>query len=768
MKEANTNVDHAPSSFYTIPFPKNRRFVGRHAVLGELEDKLLTNKTCQKMAVVGLGGIGKTQVALEFAYTVKRTKPEYSIFWIAALSMESMEQACVNIALARGIPQAADTKQDVKELVKQHLSSEAAGRWLLIVDNADEMSVMLGNEQSNGIADYLPESENGLVLFTTRHQEVAVSLAENNVIEIEKLDPPEAVSFLEKSLIRRQLLDNHITTTELLEELAYLPLAIAQATHYLNSNKNITIADYLRLLRNTERDMISLLSQEFRDRTRYKSSANAVAKTWLVSFDQIRAHDPVAADVLAFISCIESKAIPVSILPSMQPEERMERAIGTLCGYSFLVKRGDEDMYDMHRLVHLATGIWVERHGAAAVTAKKAIEHVSTIFPHAQYENQKMMRDFLTHTLQLLKGKLGENGQKRFNLCLKVGQCLDYEGRIRESIIWFEESYQWAKKRLEEEHSDRLVSQHELARAYLEDGQIKKAVELLEYIVAVRERILRRKHPDRLTSQHELARAYLADGQIKKAVELLEYIVAIRERILTEEHHDRLASQHELGSAYLSDGQIKKAVELLEYVVAVKERILTKEHPDRLASQHELGSAYLDDGQIKKAVELLKYTVAVKEKILTEEHRDRLASQHELAGAYLADGQIKKAVELLEYIVTVRERTLTEEHPDRLVSQHELAGTYLADGQIRKAVELLEYVVTVQERSNTEEHPDRLVSQRELARAYHVDGQIKKAVELQEHVVMVMSRSFMMEDPERFRAERHLRFYQLQLTDESQ
>ena len=76
----------------------------------------------------------------------------------------------------------------------------------------------------------------------------------------------------------------------------------------------------------------SLLSREFHDSTRYNSSPNAVATTWLVSFDQIRKSDPAAAHLLSFISQIEAKAIPQSILPGLESEEQMVNAVGTLCG----------------------------------------------------------------------------------------------------------------------------------------------------------------------------------------------------------------------------------------------------------------------------------------------------------------------------------------------------------------------------------------------------------------------------------------------------
>jgi hypothetical protein len=69
----------------------------------------------------------------------------------------------------------------------RYLSSERAGQWLLIIDNADDMEIVTGSDQVRGIADYLPPSNKGLVLFTTRTQEVAVALARSNVIKLEAM-----------------------------------------------------------------------------------------------------------------------------------------------------------------------------------------------------------------------------------------------------------------------------------------------------------------------------------------------------------------------------------------------------------------------------------------------------------------------------------------------------------------------------------------------------------------------------------------------------
>jgi tetratricopeptide (TPR) repeat protein len=753
------------------------------------------DQECRELSLLGLGGTGKTQVALQFAYHVKETQPEYSVFWASAVSMASFDQACLGIAEKLDILQGENQKkEDPKELVKQHLSSSRAGRWLLIVDNADDLEIFFGDGQSEGISKYLPQSENGLIVYTTRTPEVAEQAC-RDIIDVGAMNRQDAMDFLKKSLRNKKHLSNDATAKELLDELAHLPLAIAQAAAYLNRNST-PIQRYLRLLRNTEKDMVSLLKKEFQDNTRYKESANAVAMTWVVSFNQIQERHRPAADLLAFMSCIEWKAIPRSLLPPAQSELDMEDAIGILCGYSLITRRGDdaknlrqkddesmeqeewdeqeeqEEWYDIHRLVHLATKVWTSECGDAAKVVTKALQHIEDVFPTYEWENRELWRAYLPHTFRILENSKKCNVGETSALCLRMGECLFTDKRFKEAIELLRESCRLRdvlrendpdrlqsqhslafayngngqaqeavelleyvvriREALEEGHPSRLASQHGLARAYLHNGQRQKAVELIEHVVRVRE-ALAEGHPDRLESQHDLARAYYKDGQVQKAVELLEHVVKVRE-VLAEEHPDRLVSQHELANAYLEDGQIQRAIELLEHVVRVREA-LAEGHPDRLVSQHELASAYLEDGQVQRAIELLEHVVKVRE-VLAEEHHDRLASQHVLARAYLEDGQVQRAVELIEHVVKVRE-VLAEEHPDRLASQHMLARACLEDGQVQRAVELIEHVVEVEETLLAEGHPERLASQHELARAYYRGGQAQKGVKMLEHVVEV-------------------------------
>ncbi|KAK0706496.1 hypothetical protein B0T26DRAFT_743737 [Lasiosphaeria miniovina] len=497
---------------------------------------------CRTVALHGLGGMGKTQVALQLAHWVKTSKPGEASFG----------RAYAEIARELSIPKASD-KEDVKESVRRHLSSKSAGQWFLVVDNADDNTIVVGDsssDKSTGMCDYLPESEAGVTLFTTRSMEVAVGVASS---------------------------DSGTKAADLLAELEYLPLAI-----------------YLKLPRGTEQDLVGLMSREFPDNTRYKESHNAVATTWLVSFEQIRKSNTIAANLLSFITHIEPKAIPMSLLPHPESDVQMVDAIGTLCGYAFLIRReGDSDVYDMHSLVHLATRIWVQERGAWDQEARKAIRHIEEVVPWVNYENRQSWRECIPHSIKILKGGEGLDMRKRAELLLWVGRCLDYDGRTKEALRCLEECQQWCRAYLPEDDPFLLATQHDLALTYLKSGKS-----------------LAEDHPSRILSQYNLALAYREDGQVKQAVKLLEHVVAVQSKSLTEDHPsrllssalaedhpDRLVSQYTLASAYRKNGQVKQAVKLLEHVVDVDSKTLAYDHPDRLASQHELALVYRDDGR---------------------------------------------------------------------------------------------------------------------------------------------------------------------------
>ena len=489
-----------------LPFPRNRKFVGRRQEIDSLEQKLFIDQDCQKIAVVGLGGIGKTQVVLEFTYAILKKHADLSVFWVSALSAEVFEQAYAEIAKLLNISGAVGLEEDMKVLVREYLNSNKAGRWLMIVDNADDIDLLEGTQRAEGISKYLPDSDLGATVFTTRDRHLAHLIAGSDVIELGRMPHQEAVDVLKHTLVRKSMLGDEDLTTLLLVELDYLPLAMTQAAAYMNCNTT-SLQEYLDLIRSTEQDLVYVMSLEMRDHTRYKQASSAVAKTWLVSFDQMAQRDPDAANLLRYMSCFQWKAIPRSILPLMESAARMRTALGTLCAYSFVAPRSDRDEYDMHRLVHVAARIWAREKGVMTEVQRKAILYFTDVFPSNDISNRETWRQYIPHAARVKKIEGEGLDEVKGELCLSVGQCLEVDGKIRDAVSWMEQSLRY-RLHLAEDHPSLLTSQHALAGAYKSDGQIGKAVKLLEHVVAIREHSLAEDHPSRLVSQHALAGAY--------------------------------------------------------------------------------------------------------------------------------------------------------------------------------------------------------------------------------------------------------------------
>ncbi|TPX14110.1 uncharacterized protein E0L32_000504 [Thyridium curvatum] len=805
-----TKQSRPTSSAYHFPFPRNRRFVGREQVLAELQDRLFALHTpC--VSLVGLGGVGKTQVALELAYWVKENHPDHCVFWVSALSDATFEQSYSGIAKKLLITQriCGDEKEDVKVIVQQHLSSSAVQPWFLIVDNADDRDLVFGpSDSQGGISQYLPTSEAGVTLFTTRSREVAVDAAQGEIVDLCEMEEDEAAGLFARLLVQHDLGKTE-PALELLKELTYLPLAISQAAAYLNKNINVSIPEYLALLRGTEQDLVSLMSKEFRDSTRYANSQNAVATTWIVSFEHIRKANEFAASLLSFISCIEPKAIPQSILPRSETQEQLASALGLLCGYAFLTRRGDTDLYDMHSLVHTATRVWIQDQAKTDGTRVDAIRCVVDNFPRRWSRQREQWLGFLPHAISLLRRSENIEVEERLDLLDFVIRCLTLDGRWLDVVHLFE-GFTTSRQGLpageaHPHHSlDRSlgrvysgIGQHTKAISYLETAVLayrrqrgeddvellaaeldlaevhigarnySNAIAIIENILANSTDILKASPTLLLRSHALLVRAHGRAGQATNATDTLQHILGVLKPTARRDglESDILSAERSLAEIYINNNQPDRAVRLLKYVMDDDAILLPEDAFTKLHSQYWLGKAYVAVKDYEQAIDVLEPVVKISARTIGEEHILRLILEHCLATAYLEDGQVARARELFEHVVDVHARTCAAEDTYRLSSEYFLARTYVKLGEMGKACNLLEHVVATHTRISDEEDKFRLESECYLAQTYRKLGQLGKACQLLEHVVATFTRILDEESKSRLWSEYYLARTYLELRE---
>jgi nucleoside phosphorylase len=230
-----------------IPMLKSHQFAGRLAELQILKRRILTEPDCQRLAVFGPSGVGKTQLVLSFAYWVAEHRPDVSVFWISALSAETFDRGAQGIEIALVF---RSYGRDAS-MLKEHLNTPKAGKWLLVVDDADDTELLEPSIRSNGLLRYLPESPLGVTIFTTRTSSFAQRLAGRDLLRLKNPTRDEAAELLSMALVDGDSLKDPIAATNLLTQLGHEPLAITKAATYINDNE-VSISEYSRLFHSTE------------------------------------------------------------------------------------------------------------------------------------------------------------------------------------------------------------------------------------------------------------------------------------------------------------------------------------------------------------------------------------------------------------------------------------------------------------------------------------------------------------------------------------
>ncbi len=349
-----------------------------------------------------------------------------------AVSQDTFELAYQQIGLLLRVPGIADDNADVKQLVKEKLSTSSSGCWLMVVDNADDPHVLMtrltGDARSARLIDYLPSSERGAILFTTRSRKAAEGLTQSNVLELDNMDKNEAKQLLARRVTNKALLTDEKAVVELLELLAYLPLAIVQAAAFINSN-DFSVSEYVSLFRQAGTEA-ELFSEHFEDPNRYREMESTIAKTWHISFDQIRKQDQLAADYLSFMACVDRVSIPESLLPSTGSKLQHIKAIGTLKGYAFITERRQdaqqsptEKFFDVHRLVQMASAWWLKEHDELDRWMDCALSRLQELLPYGGHDRRAIWVNYLVHAIHIARVPSKLDGDALASLLTRVGSC---------------------------------------------------------------------------------------------------------------------------------------------------------------------------------------------------------------------------------------------------------------------------------------------------------------------------------------------------------
>jgi nucleoside phosphorylase/tetratricopeptide (TPR) repeat protein len=527
LEQSSSSSHREPPRVWNVPYRRNPYFTGRDELLDQLTQQLslegqkersTTRRAAltQPKAIKGLGGIGKTQVAVEYAYRSRELDQYTHTFWINAASEEAILTSFVELAkLLPAFPAKDEIDQrKLVEAIKRWLE-QCQQRWLLIFDNADDIAL---------VGDYLPQGGNGSILLTTRANAVG-SLATS--VEVETMGFIEGTQLL----LRRAQRFEHASDEEINQAgnivvaLDHFPLALDQAGAYIEETR-CSLVDYLNIYQNHRLD---LLAQRGAQALNYP---NSVATTWSLSFRKVQQANPAAAELLQLCSFLAPDRIPEELLKkgttywptSLQQAVAdpllFQQLMATLLKFSLVKRLVEEQALSIHRLVQAVQRDQMEPE-TQRQWAEKVIRAVNEIFPKnprdiAVWPQCLQYLDQVQISYAIVKHYLFSllEAASMFN---RAGWYLKKHALYTIAEPLYVRALEIYKQQLGADHRHTAASLNNLAALYQDQGKYAEAEPLYVQALEIYEQQLGLMHPDTAQTINNLTVLYYTQGKYAEA-----------------------------------------------------------------------------------------------------------------------------------------------------------------------------------------------------------------------------------------------------------
>lgn len=662
---------------WNVPHPRNLNFAGRQDELTQLHAHLALGRPT---ALVGLGGVGKTQLAVAYAYG--HLAAYDLVWWVSAEEPATLAADCALLASALGLPEGSEMDQAVViRGVQRWLRQQP--RWLLIFDNVADPDV---------VRPFLAQRGSGHVLLTSRHPGWR-SLAQP--IHVPVLDREAAITLL----LRRTGQSDTGAADAVAALVGDLPLALVQAGAYIEA-RGRSLAEYAQLFQTHRRELLARGAP-------VDTYPATVATTWALALRRLETLAPAAADLLHLLAFLGPDAIPRHLLeddqPAVPPRLRAALAdpvafddtVDVLRRYS-LTDVGPRALR-VHRLVQAVTRdrlAEADRRAWAAV----AVQVVSRAFVPAEAAQAWAL------CAQLVPHALAAAGH---------AEALHAETEATTGLLM-------------------AAGRYLRVRSHFDAAQ-----PLLERASALAGQALGSNHPTTAQCLNDLAFVLHARGDLPGARRHLERAATINAGVFGPAHAVTAASMNNLGYVVRAQGDLAAARVYFARALRIDQQVYGRDHPDTATSLNNLGMVRRDQGDLPGARRLLEQALAIDERVRGSAHRDTAGDLNNLGTVLYLAGDLDAAATCFERALGIWERTLGPDHLLIATASTNLGVVLQAQGDIRGARTRLERALEIDQRLYGPDHPDVGFDLEHLAALARAEGDLDRARRDDAHAVQI-------------------------------
>jgi tetratricopeptide (TPR) repeat protein len=726
----------------TLPYRRNPYFTDREDILEKLHQFFTTEQTPQTrvQALRGIGGIGKTALATEYACLYYR---EYqAILWLNAITPELLSSGILSLADQIGIPAPDDLNEQQRFVaIKQWLQFH--DRWLVVLDNLEDFPIM---------DQFIPLYSEGHVLLTTQAQATGpfataisvdqMGIDDGSLLLLRRSKPTPSIG-LSEAPSETEILH----AREIAQEFAGYPLALDQAGAYIEENQ-CSLASYLTLYRQQEAILLSRRGRLANDHL------DPVTTTLELTFQKIMQIDPLAMDLLRFLAFLHADALPdemiihgASSLDGSLHKLALDRfafddTMNTLQRFSLVHRRTDSTTLNMHHILQVVIKQELTKQQQKQF-AKQAVHLVNFIFPDVFFTNWKECERYmpqaqycatLIHEFKLT-GKEGALLLERLGFyCFQRGRYIEAETYLQQALNLYEH----------QRHVDALnITQtlNSLGLLYHQQARYKEAEALHQRALQLRERALEPDHPKIMESLHNLAMIYGDLGKYQQAESLYLSVLSVEEKAKGPDHPDVADTLNELGLTYAQQGQFADAERAYLRVLAIYEQVRDPNHPDLTYPLDGLGTLAEQRGDYQHAKSLYQRTFTICEQAYGEMHPETAHSIYKLAGIAASQGDYQQAEDRYQQAFTIYEQILGPRHPDVALILNDRALLATKQKDYQQAEPLYQRALDIYEIALGAEHPSVASVLNNLGQLLRMTGSKEQAKKLLQRALAIREKA---------------------------